>query len=130
MTGRDALGAGCLTVGGAAGGMIIGPLAAVILGVTGAAVAGIVIRAGIRWAVALPVIVGTAAGALLGWAIAHAFCRPDDCPLVETVAAIVTGIGSFVGVGLVVALAVRSFDEYRQAGPGAPGGTDGAAPPP
>jgi hypothetical protein len=120
MTGRDVLGLIALTTGGIAGGLLIGPLAAVVLGIAGAVIAVVVARTGVRWAVAIPVIVGTAAGSLLGWAIAHAFCRPDGCPAVETTAAVVTGLGAFIGVGLVVALAVRSFDEHRQAGPGGP----------
>jgi hypothetical protein len=120
MTWRDGLGAIALIAGGVAGGLAVGPLAAVLLAVVGAAAALVVIRAGIRWVVAVPVVIGTAAGSVLGWAIAHAFCRPDGCPVIEVIAAIVTGVGSFVGVGLVVALSVRSFDEYRAGGPDRP----------
>ena len=114
MTWRDPIGAAFLVAAGIGGGLAISVPAAIALGVTGAALGAAVALARIRWAVAIPVIIGTTAGAVLGWALTHAFCRPAGCPVGETVAASLSGIGSLVGVGLVVALAVRSFDEYRQ----------------
>lgn len=114
MTVRDLLGIVALTAAGIAGGLLIGPLGATTLGLIGAVVGIVVTRAGVRWLVAIPVVVGTVAGAVLGWAVTHAFCRPDGCPVGESIAATLTGIGSFIGVGLVVALATRSFDEYRE----------------
>ena len=45
----------------------------------------------------------------------HALCLPSECPAAESGAAIITAIGAFIGVGLVVALATRSFDEHREA---------------
>jgi hypothetical protein len=51
---------------------------------------------------------------MIGRSIAAALCRPGTCLGVEIVAAVLTGIGAFVGVGLIVALATRSFDEYRE----------------
>ena len=114
MTVRDLLGIVALTAAGIAGGLLIGTVGAVALGLIGAIVGVVVTRAGVRWLVAIPVVVGTVAGAVLGWAVTHAFCRPDGCPVGESVAATLTGVGSFIGVGLVVALATRSFDEYRE----------------
>lgn len=118
MTWRDVLGSVVLVASGIAGGMAIGTTSAVILGIIGAVLGGFVAAARIRWAVALPVIVGTVSGAVLGWAVTHTFCRPEGCPVQETAAATITGIGSLIGVGLVVALAARSFDEYQQTRPG------------
>jgi len=114
VTGRDVLGLVLLTAAGVAGGLLIGATGAVALGVVGAVLGIVVARAGVRWLVAFPVVVGTVAGAVLGWAVTHAFCRPDGCPVGESIAATLTGVGSFIGVGLVVALATRSFDEYRE----------------
>ena len=42
-------------------------------------------------------------------------CEPEGCVAFEAGAAIITGIGALVGIGLVVALATRSFDEYSDA---------------
>ena len=74
-----------------------------------------VVALSIRAVVALSVALGTVIGALLGSSIVHALCLPSSCPAAETGAAVVTAIGAFVGVGLVVALATRSFDEHREA---------------
>jgi ABC-type Fe3+ transport system permease subunit len=114
VTGRDLAGIVLLIAAGIAGGMIISAVGAVILGLVGAVLGFIVARTGVRWLVAIPVVVGTVAGAVLGWAVTHAFCRPDGCPVGESIAAALTGVASFIGIGLVVALATRSFDEYRE----------------
>ena len=119
MTVQDFVGTAALVVAGVAGGLAIGPVAAVILGVLGGLVGLVVVRVGIRWIVAIPVVLGTAAGAVLGWAITHAVCRPEGCPVAEATSAVATAAGAFIGVGLVVALVIRSFDEYRE-GPGGP----------
>ena len=114
MTGRDIAGIVLLAAAGGTGGFIIGIAGAVVLGLVGGVLGFIVVRTGVRWLVAIPVVVGTVAGAVLGWAVTHAFCRPAGCPVGETIAATLMGVGSFIGVGLVVALATRSFDEYRE----------------
>lgn len=117
MSGHDIAGSLLLIVAGAAWGLVIGGLAgATILGIIGVALAALVVVAQIRWLVALPVIAGVAVGAVVGWSIPHRRCAPDGCPAIEILAAVVTALGALVGVGLVVALATRSFDEYRQAG--------------
>ena len=125
MTGRDLAGIVLLAAAGGAGGFIIGPAGSVALGLVGGLLGFVVVRAGVRWLVAIPVVVGTVAGAVLGWAVTHAFCRPEGCPVGETIAATLMGVGSFIGVGLVVALATRSFDEYRESAAARYAATDG-----
>ncbi|MDJ0961312.1 MAG: hypothetical protein QNJ88_11675 [Acidimicrobiia bacterium] len=125
MTGRDLAGIVVLAAAGVAGGFIIGPAGSVALGLVGGVLGFVVVRTGVRWLVAIPVVVGTVAGAVLGWAVTHAFCRPEGCPVGETIAATLMGVGSFIGVGLVVALATRSFDEYRESAAARYAATDG-----
>jgi hypothetical protein len=69
----------------------------------------------VRPLVAAPVGIGAGIGAYLGGTIVEVICEPKGCPAFETVAATTTGVGALVGIGLVVALATRSFDEYREA---------------
>jgi hypothetical protein len=88
--------------------IIIGAVAGLAFGI-----AVVVLR--IRTIVALSVALGTVIGAIVGKSIVHALCLPSECPAAEGGAAVVTAIGAFIGVGLVVALATRSFDEHREA---------------
>ena len=88
--------------------IVVGAVAGIAFGI---AVAALKIRA----VVALSVALGTVIGALLGKSIVHALCLPNECRAAESGAAVVTAIGAFIGVGLVVALATRSFDEHREA---------------
>jgi hypothetical protein len=114
--GRDVAGSLALLAGGAVGGAVAaGAVGAVVFGLVGGALAAAVVMAQVRWVVALPVIGGVVVGIVVGWSIPHRRCAPDGCPLVEISAAAVTGLGALVGVGLVVALVTRSFDEYREA---------------
>ena len=83
-------------------------------GITGAGTAVMITLAGVRAVVAVPVGVGAGVGAYLGGTIVGVLCEPSGCPAFEAGAALLTGIGALVGVGLVVALATRSFDEYRE----------------
>jgi len=71
----------------------------------------------LRFSIAIPVLSGTVAGGLLGRSIVRAICFPGTCNSAEVAAALLTGVGSLIGVGLVTALVVKSFDEYRQANP-------------
>ncbi len=64
---------------------------------------------------ALSVVLGGVIGLVLGRSIVRVLCRPTGCPAVEWTAAAATAAGAVVGIGLVVALATRSFDEYREA---------------
>ncbi len=94
---------------------VAGSTGAVIAGATGATLAYGTVRAAVRPGVAVSVLVGTAIGALIGSAIVRVLCLPGTCAALEVTSGIVTGVGAFVGVGLVVALVARSFDEYHEA---------------
>lgn len=59
---------------------------------------------------------GGLVGAWIGREIVRALCQPGSCTTVEVAGSLFTAIGSMVGIGLVVALVVRSFDEYREGG--------------
>ena len=69
----------------------------------------------VRPFVAIPVSIGAGIGAYVGGTIVGVLCEPQGCAAFEATAATVTGVGALVGIGLVVALATRSFDEYRDA---------------
>ena len=99
---------------GAGLGTLISPVWAIIGGLTGLATALLISVFGIRPVVAVPVAVGAGIGAYVGGTIVGVLCEPEGCPAFEAFGAITTGIGALVGVGLVVALATRSFDEYRE----------------
>lgn len=102
-------------IGGAVGWFIDQSVAWLLVGaVTGSGTAAMVNLAGVRTVVALPVGVGAGVGAYLGGTIVGVLCEPAGCPVVEAGTALVTGIGALIGIGLVVALATRSFDEYRE----------------
>ncbi len=88
-------------------GAVIGGLLGMLIGVGVALV-------GIRLGVAVPVLTGMVAGGVLGRGIVHALCLPESCRGAEVAAALLTGLGSLVAVGLVVALVARSFDEYKE----------------
>lgn len=90
-----------------AGGVIVGS----VLGLGAAAAIG---RLDVRPAVALPVLTGTLAGAFIGRMIVRLLCLPASCGGLEIAAAALTGIGALFGVGLVVVLVTRSFEEHRQ----------------
>ena len=101
---------------GALGGGAVGGTTAVAIGAgIGVLLGGVTAAAGVRPVVVTSVATGAAVGFVLGRGIVRLLCAPAGCPAVEWTAAVVTSIGAFVGVGLVVALAVRSFEEYRQA---------------
>lgn len=115
MRGADVvLAAGTIAAGTWAGGGLGGVVGAVIGGLLGAVVGLVVAAAGIRFVVAVPVVVGAIAGGILGRSIVHTLCLPGDCPGAEATAALLAGLGAFVGVGLVAALVTRSFEEYRE----------------
>jgi hypothetical protein len=69
----------------------------------------------VRRLVAIAVATGAGVGAFLGGTIVSVLCEPRGCPLFSATAATLTGLGALVGIGLVVALVTRSFDEYREA---------------
>lgn len=83
--------------------------------VVGLGIAVMIVWYHVRPLVAVTVGVGAGLGAFLGGRIVAVLCEPSGCPAFEATAATTTGIGALVGIGLVVALATRSFDEYREA---------------
>lgn len=82
--------------------------------VIGLGIAVMIVWYQVRPLVAAPVGIGAGVGAYLGGTIVAVLCEPSGCPAFEATAATTTGIGALVGIGLVVALATRSFDEYRE----------------
>ncbi|MDJ0497215.1 MAG: hypothetical protein QNJ89_05245 [Acidimicrobiia bacterium] len=99
---------------GAGLGALLSPVWAIVGGLTGLATALLISVYGVRPVVAVPVALGAGIGAYVGGTIVGVLCEPAGCPAFEAFGAITTGIGALVGVGLVVALTTRSFDEYRE----------------
>lgn len=107
--------AGAAVVGGALGWLAESTLIWVTIGaVVGLGTAVMTVVYGVRPLVAIPVGLGAGVGAYLGGTIVGVLCEPAGCPAFEAAAATTTGIGALVGIGLVVALATRSFDEYQE----------------
>lgn len=106
---------------GALPGWLLGGSGGAILGVVvGGTVGALAARFEVRIAVAAAVTGGAVIGALIGGKIVEVICRPGTCVGLEITTAILTGVGAFVGVGIIAALATRSFEEYRE-------GRDGGA---
>lgn len=105
-----------LTLGGTIGWLIGRSVAWTVVGaIVGAATAVMTLFVGVRPVVAVPVGVGAGIGAYVGGTIVGVICDPQGCVAFEATAAVVTGIGALVGIGLVVALATRSFEEHSAA---------------
>jgi hypothetical protein len=105
-----------LVLGGAIGLLIGRSVAWAVVGaIVGAATAVMILFVGVRPVVAVPVGVGAGIGSFVGGTIVGVICEPQGCAAFEATAAIVTGIGALVGIGLVVALATRSFEEHSAA---------------
>jgi hypothetical protein len=110
-----------VAVAAALGGMIIGWLIgqsvawSAVGAVVGAGIAAMILFVGVRPIVAVPVGIGAGIGAYVGGTIVGVICDPKGCAAIEATAATVTGLGALVGIGLVVALATRSFEEYHAA---------------
>ena len=103
-------------IGGGLGWLVESTAAWTTIGaVVGIGIAAMIVVYRVRPLVAAPVGIGAGIGAYLGGTIVAVLCEPAGCPAFEAVAATTTGIGALVGIGLVVALATRSFDEYREA---------------
>lgn len=104
------------TVFGGGVGWLIGRATAwlAIGAVVGLAIAVMIVVLGVRPLVATSVGIGAGIGAYIGATVVAVLCEPAGCPAFETTAAATTGIGALFGVGLVVTLVARSFDEYRE----------------
>ena len=106
--------AAVLAAGTGTGAVVGDTTGAIIGGGLGGLIGVAVARFKVRIAVAVPVVIGAMAGGLLGKSIVHTLCLPETCRAAETTAAVLTSAGSLVGVGLVVALVTKSFDEFRE----------------
>jgi hypothetical protein len=100
--------------GAVAGVLMFDLIGAVVVAAVGVLVAYLAARANVRPMVATTTFVGAAAGALIGASVVETICLPDTCTGFEVGGAIVFGLASLVGVGLVAALVTRSFDEYNE----------------
>lgn len=80
----------------------------------GGATGWLMARTGVRRAVGPAITAGGIVGAWIGREIIRALCLPGSCARVEVAGATLAGIGSLLGIGLVVALVVRSFEEYAE----------------
>lgn len=106
---------GLSTAAGALPGAILaGTVGAVVGGLIGLAIGVVSARFDVRLVVSVSVVLGTVAGAFIGRNVVRVLCRPGTCTGWEVGAATTVGIIAFVVVGIVVALATRSFDEYRE----------------
>jgi hypothetical protein len=104
------------TAAGGVLGLVAGSTGALVFGAAAGAATGAAIAFfRIRPLVSIAVAVGTVAGVVVGRSVIRVLCAPSGCPTVEWITGVATGLGAFVGVGLVVALATRSFDEYHEA---------------
>lgn len=115
MRASDYVVAGICGIFGFVAGLLLG---STLLGIVGA-LAGIgfalvAARFGVRPAISSTVFVGTMAGVLVGASIVESICLPDTCSALEVAGGTITGIAAFVGVGIVAALVMRSFDEYNE----------------
>ncbi|MFQ5554948.1 MAG: hypothetical protein ACE5GC_06215 [Acidimicrobiia bacterium] len=107
--------AATLVLGAVAGAALGATVGALVGGLTGALFGFAASATGVRPLVTLIVGSGTLVGFVLGRGVVRVLCAPSGCPATEWTAGAATGVGALIGVGLVVALATRSFDEYREA---------------
>lgn len=105
---------GSVILGMIAGVFIAGTPGAIVGGLLGAVFAFFAAKANVRPLIAVTAIAGASAGALIGASIVETICLPDTCVAYEVAGALVLGLASIVGVGLVAALVARSFDEYNE----------------
>jgi hypothetical protein len=61
----------------------------------------------------VPVAIAGIAGAVVGFLVTDASCTPTGCTAAASVVAALVGIGTAVGVGIVVVLALKSLSEWR-----------------
>jgi hypothetical protein len=110
------LGAVAISVGaGVVPGLLLaGTIGGAVGGIIGGAIGLLAERYEVRTVVAASVTAGAVTGAFIGSSIVSVICRPETCVGLEIGAAVLTGIGAFIGVGIIVALATRSFEEYQE----------------
>lgn len=100
--------------GGITGWLLGGMTAGLVGAFASGALALVGVRARIRPAVVVTVLVGAMTGGLIGANVVHAICLPATCRSLEVVGGVISAVLSFIGVGLVAALVTRSFDEYNE----------------
>jgi hypothetical protein len=64
--------------------------------------------------IALPVLVATIAGAVIGFQVTRVSCAPAGCLPTASIVGLVSALAAFFGVGTVMVLAVRSIAEWRE----------------
>lgn len=64
--------------------------------------------------IALPVLVGTLAGGVIGALVMRESCAPGDCLFATIGVGILSALVGFFGVGVLAVLAVRSLAEWRE----------------
>ena len=103
-----------LLFGGVTGTLVGGALGAVTGAILFGMLALVGVKANVRPAIVVTVLVGTMTGWLIGSSIVEAICLPSNCAALETIGGLVGAAIAFIGVGLVAALVTRSFDEYNE----------------
>ena len=106
---------GACVVSGVVPGWLLGGINGVVIGaILGGGIGVVADRFQVRTPVAVAVTAAAVTGAFIGQSVVSVICEPDTCRGLEIAAAILTGLGAFIGVGVIAALATRSFDEYRE----------------
>lgn len=116
MTAQDVVAmAASAAVGFAAGWVMGGAIPGIVFAVVGVVFAALANRYRVRAVISVPVFAGAMVGAVLGRGIVSVLCLPGSCVPLEVTSAALLAVGAAVGIGIVAALVVRSFDEYRAA---------------
>ncbi len=98
-----------------AGGLLLGGPVGLGVGVILGALTGwLTVRAQVRPVVVIVIVAGAVGGALAGDGIVRALCFPGSCTALAGTASALTGVATAIGVGLVMALVIRSFDEFQE----------------
>ena len=101
-------------LGAIAGRFIAGQTGTVVGAIIGGLFAFGAAKVNVRPLITVTTFAGASAGALIGASVVETICLPDSCPVYEFTGAVVLGLASIIGVGLVAALVARSFDEYNE----------------
>ncbi len=64
--------------------------------------------------IAVPVLVATIAGAIIGFQVTRVSCAPGSCLPAAAGIGLAAAVAAFLGVGAVMILAVRSIAEWRE----------------
>lgn len=98
----------------ALGGAALGGLASAVAAfIVGAAIGAGLHAVGLRQLVILATTGAAVVGAVIGKTVVDALCLPGTCTPLSWLAAALMAVGTLIGVGVVVALATRSFEEHR-----------------